>query len=275
MDRKKSGSTRQAVSAQIIIKAPGSGQDLYLLQLNERWKQYALLGGLVENGETPVKAACHELEEELGGVRVGWDVMVEPLQGEEPLTLSGMSGSTWEETDYTFYLFQGFFVRPIHDFAYLWAGDKTRWFSKEDIQRSNKVSKFPWAEMNTFLKGGADALPNTWEAYLQALYSTSFDLALQDFNNKRRTLSTQQPATVILKNIQSPHLPGLGAVLRRALLRVERAGQRVFRRVRFEERPDDCMLKLELVGRFPVEPSHLQDAWAALAGPAHEERVVP
>lgn len=197
---------RKAEASQVVLKAPGRDGALFLMQFHEKWDQYAPLGGKLEPGESPLAAAGRELEEELGGVRVGWDVAVEPLLN-APINVRRVSKRMQEDTEYTFHVFQAFFIRPVSDFSYLWALEKNRWFTEKEVTLSEEMRAI--AER---LDGGLSSIPSTWASFLFSRYRSAFHEALQACSVRANT------ATLTFRNVATGHIAGLGAAMRRRLL---------------------------------------------------------
>lgn len=226
---------RTAEASQVVLKAPGQDGAMFLMQFNEKWDQYAPLGGKIEPGESPLAAAGRELEEELGGVRVGWDVVVEPLLS-EPINVTRVSKRTKEDTEYTFHVFQAFFVRPVSDFAYLWALEQNRWFPEKRLVLSDEMKA-----IIERLDGGLSSLPSTWASFLFSRYRPAFHEALQSCT------VTSHTSTLTVRGIDPRHVAGLGAAMRRRLLTPQCSPPDVsVKKVSWDEAGDGLTIKVTI-----------------------------
>lgn len=220
-------------------------EERYLLRKSHTTGQWQVLGGSPAAERDPNKAAKQMVEVQLGGLTVGWDLMVEPLSA--------------SPADYRGHVFQGFFVRPVWEFHYLWAGDAVRWFSREKSTQGKDVDR----ETQRLFRGldRGEAMPKTWSQYLHRCYSEAW----------RHSLDAMQPwsGELAVQGIAPQHRAGLGAVLRRRLLAGDWDGERMLRRVGFTERENGVQLALKWCGQGDRQDrgdqAFLEQAWESLA----------
>ncbi len=120
---------RQSRAAVAITSREERGRKLWLVQWNEHWGRYYLVGGHREDQEAGTECLARELREELD---VGpTDYQAEPI-GADPLKYTDWSVSAWQDSDYAVWPFR---VRFLADttVARISKQPGNRWVSAEEI----------------------------------------------------------------------------------------------------------------------------------------------
>ena len=94
---------RQSQAAVAVITRQDRGTTRWLVQWNEHWGRYYLVGGHREDGEAGTQCLERELREELNVEPAGYES--EPI-GTEPLRYTAWSVSAWRDSDYTVWPFR-------------------------------------------------------------------------------------------------------------------------------------------------------------------------
>jgi len=119
---------RQSEAAVAVITREEQGKKSWLVQWNENWGRYYLVGGHREDGEAGTECLERELREELELEPA--DYQAEPLR-DKPLKYMDWSVSAWRDTDYTVWPFRVTLsdkaVDRIHENA------ANRWATKDEI----------------------------------------------------------------------------------------------------------------------------------------------
>lgn len=119
---------RLSQAAVAIITRQEQGKTLWLVQWNENWKRYYLVGGHQEDEEDGTQCLERELREELKLEPADYDLG--PI-GTEPLSYSGWSVSAWRDSDYAVWPFRV----TLHQAAMRKVGQDAanRWITKDEI----------------------------------------------------------------------------------------------------------------------------------------------
>lgn len=240
------------VVVKALARVQGQHEERYLLRKDNSRDHYQLLGNVGPVDGDPQEGASQMLEVQLGGIKVGWDLIVEPLERHE--SVQGV------------HPYQGFFVRPVWEFGYLWAGDVLRWFSVEELDQSTEVDQDLRQLLSETFATGRAALPRTLGMYLHGRYDAPFRTALAEMSS---------PDALVLRGIDSRHRAELGAILRRRLLAVGRDGPRVLNRVSIPKTAaEEVRLSLMWRSSTPTDPrATLLEGWQSLAQPSDEDLI--
>lgn len=119
---------RQSQAAVAVITREEQGEQLWLVQWNERWGRYYFIGGHREDGESGTECLERELREELELEPA--DYQAEPLR-DQPLKHVDWSVSAWRNTDYTIWPFRVSLSERAVDTVSKDAAN--RWITKDEI----------------------------------------------------------------------------------------------------------------------------------------------
>ena len=162
---------RQSKASYAIIKHYFGGKEFYLLQLNKQWNnQYNFISGHIEgiDNDNYKNTIIREVEEELPPLMHQNDFTVRPII-DQPFQKQSFSLSAKQITCYTFYLFHVRFLKPCHDFVFLWEQDNSlnKWFTENELitgisKDGSRITRFPVPDLITFIPGGLAGLPDSF-----------------------------------------------------------------------------------------------------------------
>ncbi len=98
---------RESVASLVLFERRSSVSDIHwLLQWNQRWKEFSLIGGHLERNESVLDCGIREVKEELG-LAIGIDYCILPPHEHNCLSFEAFSESAKVRTAYSFYIFLG------------------------------------------------------------------------------------------------------------------------------------------------------------------------
>jgi len=120
---------RQSQAAVAIIAREEDGKRLWLVQWNQHWGRYYLVGGHREDGEAGTQCLERELHEELKIKPANYEA--EPI-GTAPLEYADWSVSAWRDSDYTVWPFRV----TLSDAAVkkVDVNSANRWIAKNEVE---------------------------------------------------------------------------------------------------------------------------------------------
>lgn len=145
---------RESVASLALIARQQSGETEWLVQWNDNWKRYALIGGHKHDDETFRQCLVREINEELG-LREGVDVVID----EKSVTrahYTAWSHGAGEVTAYTIDLYDVELIGTGP--AKVAADPSNRWLTVDEIQRQETADGKPVSDTVLRLLKAANSL---------------------------------------------------------------------------------------------------------------------
>ncbi len=155
----------------VLIRLPTREGPALLLNLHEKWGDWSLVGGHVEDDEREdwALAAAREASEELEPLAAGRDFHVVPIHG-EPFTW-GPEASRSARGERTVYHIQYYALTFLHDPVALLERlppGKFLLLPERELGTTTQLLGSPVHRTQRYLQGGLDAVPLAWGEALDA-----------------------------------------------------------------------------------------------------------
>jgi 8-oxo-dGTP pyrophosphatase MutT (NUDIX family) len=149
----------------VLIRLPTCEGPALLLNLHEKWGDWSLVGGHVEDGERDdwAMAAAREASEELEPLAAGRDFSVAPIHA-EPFTW-GPEASRSARGERTVYHIQYYALTFLHDPAVLLErlpAGKFLLVPERELGSTKHALGSPVRRAHRYLQGGLEAVPPAW-----------------------------------------------------------------------------------------------------------------